>query len=160
MLSQPLFSEVQNRGDSMIFRAACVTLAVALGATAVVAQSSAISERKALMKSVGAAAKAGAGFAKGSTPYDNAKAVEIFATYASVAAKMPALFPDDSKTGGETTAAPKIWTDKAAFDGAMAKFGADSKAAQASVKDLEGFKAAFGAMCKHCGSCHESFRTK
>ena len=59
----------------MIFRAVCVTLAIALGATAVVAQSSAIAERKAVMKGVGAAAKTGAGFAKGSTPYDNAKAV-------------------------------------------------------------------------------------
>jgi cytochrome c556 len=142
----------------MIFRAVCVTLAIAFGATAVVAQSSAITERKALMKSVGAAAKAGAGFAKGATPYDNAKAVEIFVTYASVASKMPALFPDDSKTGGETTAAPKIWSDKATFNAAMAKFEAEAKAAQASVKDLDSFKVAFGAMGKNCGNCHETFR--
>lgn len=143
----------------MIFRAVCVTLAVALGATAVVAQSSAIADRKALMKQVGAAAKSGAGFAKGSTPYDNGKAVEVFAVYATVAGKMPPLFPDDSKTGGETTASPKIWADKAAFNSAMSKFEADAKAAQASVKDLDSFKAAFGAMGKHCGSCHETFRT-
>ena len=58
---------------------------------------------------------------------------------------MPGLFPDDSKSGGETTAAPKIWSDKAAFNAAFAKFEADSKAAQASVKDLDSFKAAFGA---------------
>jgi cytochrome c556 len=143
----------------MIFRAVCVTLAIALGATAVVAQSSAIAERKALMKSVGAAAKTGAGFMKGSTPYDNAKAVEVFATYASVAAKMPALFPDDSKTGGDTTASPKIWADKPAFLAAMAKFESESKAAQASVKDLDSFKAAFGNTGKLCGACHETFRT-
>ncbi len=144
----------------MIFRAACVTLAIALSATAVVAQSSAIADRKALMKSVGAAAKQGAAFAKGSEPYDNAKAVAIFVTYANVAAKMPALFPDDSKTGGDTTAAPKIWEDKAGFNAAMAKFEADAKAAQASVKDLDTFKAAFGGMGKNCGSCHEVYRTK
>jgi cytochrome c556 len=143
----------------MILRAVCVTLAIALGATAVVAQSSAIAERKALMKSVGAAAKAGAGFAKGSTPYDNAKALEIFATYASVAAKMPNLFPDDSKTGGDTTASPKIWAEKPAFVAAMAKSEADAKAAQGSVKDLDSFKASFSAMGKHCGSCHETYRT-
>jgi cytochrome c556 len=143
----------------MIFRAVCVTLAIALGATAVVAQSAAIAERKALMKSVGAAAKTGVGFVKGTTPYDNAKAVEVFAVYASVAAKMPALFPDDSKTGGETTASPKIWSDKAGFDASMAKFGAEAKAAQASVKDIETFKAAFGGMGKLCGACHETYRT-
>jgi cytochrome c556 len=142
----------------MIFRAVCVTLAVAFGATAVLAQSAAITERKAIMKGVGGAAKTGAGFAKGSTPYDNAKAVEVFVVYANAAAKMPALFPDDSKTGGETTAAPKIWSDKPAFLAAMAKFEADSKAAQGTVKDLDSFKAAFGAMGKHCGSCHETYR--
>ena len=142
----------------MIFRAVCVTLAVAFGATAVLAQSAAIAERKAVMKGVGGAAKGGAGFAKGTTPYDNAKAVEIFVVYANAAAKMPSLFPDDSKTGGETTASPKIWSDKAAFTAAFAKFEADSKAAQASVKDLDSFKAAFGAMGKHCGACHEAYR--
>lgn len=109
----------------MIFRAVCVTLAVAFGATAVLAQSASITERKALMKGVGGAAKTGAGFAKGSTPYDNAKAVEVFIIYANTAAKMPALFPDNSKTGGETTAAPRIWSDKAAFLAAMAKFEAE-----------------------------------
>lgn len=144
----------------MIFRAVCVTLAVALGATAVVAQSAAIAERKALMKSVGAAAKQGAAFAKGSEPYDNAKAVAIFVTYADVAGKIVNLFPDDSKTGGETTADPKIWSDMAGFKTAMGKFAADAKAAQASVKDLDSFKAAFGGMGKHCGSCHEAYRTK
>ena len=143
----------------MIFRAVCVTLAVAFGATAVLAQSAAIAERKGVMKGVGAAAKQGAAFAKGAEPYDNAKAVAIFVTYANAAAKMPSLFPDDSKSGGETTASPKIWADKAAFVAAFGKFEADSKAAQGSVKDLDSFKAAFGAMGKHCGSCHETYRT-
>lgn len=142
----------------MIFRAACVTLAVAFGATAVLAQSAAISERKQIMKGVGGAAKQGAAFAKGAEPYDNAKAVAIFVTYANAAAKMPGLFPDDSKTGGDTTASPKIWAEKPAFTAAFAKFEAESKAAQASVKDLDSFKAAFGAMGKNCGACHETYR--
>lgn len=142
----------------MIFRAACVVLAVALGTTAVVAQSSAIAERRQIMKGVGAAAKNGAAIAKGSEPYDNAKAVAVFATYASAAAKMPSLFPDDSKTGGDTTAAPKIWSDMAGFKAAFAKFEADAKAAETSVKDLDSFKVAFGGMGKNCGGCHESYR--
>ena len=100
----------------------CAALAVALGATAVVAQSKAIGERKEIMKGVGAAAKQGAAMARGSAPYDNAKAVEVFVIYANAAAKMPGLFPDDSKTGGETTAAPKIWEDMAGFKAAFAKF--------------------------------------
>lgn len=142
----------------MIFRTACVVLAIALGTTAVVAQSNAIAERKEIMKGVGAAAKNGAALVKGAEPYDNAKAVAVFATYAGAAAKIVNLFPEDSKTGGETTAAPKIWADMAGFKAAMAKFEADSKAAQASVKDLDSFKVAFGAMGKNCGGCHESYR--
>ena len=142
----------------MIFRTACVVLAVALGATAVVAQSNAIAERKQIMKGVGAAAKNGAAIAKGAEPYDNAKAQEVFATYASAAAKIVNLFPEDSKTGGDTTASPKIWSDMAGFKAAMAKFETDAKAAQASVKDLDSFKVAFGGMGKNCGGCHESYR--
>ena len=151
-------STFQTWGRHMIFRTACVVLAVALGATAVVAQSNAIAERKQIMKGVGAAAKSGAAFAKGSEPYDNAKAVAIFTTYATAAAKMPSLFPDDSKTGGDTTASPKIWSDMAGFKAAFAKFEADSKAAASSVKDLDSFKVAFSNMGKSCGACHENFR--
>ncbi len=144
----------------MIFRAACITIAVALGATAVVAQSNAIAERKEVMKGVGAAAKTGASMVKGEAPYDNAKAQAVFATYAAAAAKMPSLFPDNSKTGGETTAAPKIWEDMNGFKAAFAKFEAESKAAQASVKDLDSFKTTFAAMGKNCGGCHEVYRIK
>jgi cytochrome c556 len=142
----------------MIVRTVCVVLAVALSATAVVAQSKAIGERKEIMKGVGAAAKGGAAMARGSAPYDNAKAIEVFTVYANAAEKMPGLFPDDSKTGGETTASPKIWEDMNGFKGAMAKWGASAKEAQASVKDLDSFKTAFGAIGKQCGACHEVYR--
>jgi cytochrome c556 len=144
----------------MIVRTVCVVLAVALSASAVVAQSKAIAERKEIMKGVGAAAKEGAAMARGSAPYDNAKAVQVFVVYANAAGKMPGLFPDDSKTGGETTASPKVWEDAAGFKAAMAKFEADSKAAQTSVKDIDSFKVAFGAAGKACGGCHEVYRIK
>ena len=142
----------------MIVRTVCVVLAVALSATAVIAQSKAIGERREIMKGVGAAAKDGAGMARGSTPYDNAKAVQVFVVYANAAGKMPGLFPDDSKTGGETTASPKIWEDMAGFKAGFAKMEAEAKAAQASVKDIDSFKVAFGAMGKNCGACHEVYR--
>jgi cytochrome c556 len=145
----------------MIVRTAvCAVLAVALSAGAVIAQSKAIAERKEVMKGVGAAAKQGAAMARGSAPYDNAKAVEVFVVYANAAAKMPTLFPDDSKTGGDTTAAPKIWEDMAGFKAAMAKWGSDAKAAQTSVKDIDTFKTAFGEAGKQCGACHEVYRIK
>jgi cytochrome c556 len=142
----------------MIFRTACVTLAFALGATAVIAQSNPIAERREIMKGVGAAAKSGVALVKGAEPYDNAKAVAVFVTYANAAAKMPGLYPDNSKTGGDTTASPKIWDDMNGFKAAFAKFETEAKAAQASVKDLDSFKTAFGNMGKLCGACHEVYR--
>ena len=88
-----------------------------------------------------------------------AKAQAIFKTYADAAKKMPALFPDTSKTGGETTANPKIWEDQAGFKAAFAKFETDA-AAGATVANLDGFRTAFGAATKNCGTCHEVYRIK
>ncbi len=135
-------------------------VAIAIGVTAVVAQSDPIATRKQIMKNVGAAAKTGGGMAKGEAPYDQAKALEIFATFADAGAKMPGLFPEDSKTGGDTAALPAIWQNMADFKGKFDKFAADAKAAQASVKDLDSFKSAFGGITKNCGACHETYRAK
>jgi len=143
-----------------MIRTVLVVAGVALGVTAVAAQSDPIAARKALMKANGDQAKVGASFAKGEAPFDLAKAQAIFVTFADAAAKMPALFPDSSKTGGETTAAPKIWTDPAGFKAGFEKFGTEAKAAQGAVKDLDTFKATWSAITKNCGGCHESYRVK
>jgi cytochrome c556 len=144
----------------MLIRTACVVVAIAFSATAVIAQSDPISQRKETMKGVGGQARVGAQMVKGDAPFDLTKAKAVFATFASAAAKMPSLFPDNSKTGGETTAAPKIWEDMNGFKAGFAKFEAEAKAAEASVKDLDSFKVAFGNMGKNCGGCHETFRVK
>ena len=143
-----------------MIRTVLAVVAIAVGVTAVVAQSDPIATRKGLMKQMGAATKTGAGMAKGEAPYDQAKAQEIFATYIDVSTKMPDLFPDTSKTGGETTAAPKIWEDMAGFKAAFTKMSNEAKAAQTSVKDLDSFKGAFGGLTKNCGGCHETYRVK
>src|ERR1700758_3764196 len=111
--------------------------AVALAVTAVAAQSDPIAARKALMKKNGDEAKAGAAMAKGEAPFDLTKVHAIFATFADAAAKAPALFPDNSKTGGETAALPAIWENKADFDARFTKFGAAAKDAEGKVKDLD-----------------------
>ena len=97
--------------------------------------------------------------AKGDAAFDAAKAQAIFKTYADAARKMPGLFPDTSKAGGETTASPKVWEDQAGFKTAFAKFEADASAGT-SVASLDGFRTAFGAATKNCGTCHEVYRIK
>ncbi|MBI4273822.1 MAG: cytochrome c [Rhizobiales bacterium] len=144
----------------MLIRTSIAIVAIAFGVSAVIAQSDPTAARKALMKENGAQAKAGAAMVKGEAPFDLAKAKLVFTTYADAAGKMPGLFPDNSKTGGETTAAPKIWEDMNGFKAAFAKFGSESKAAADSVKDLDSFKAAFGNVGKNCGGCHELYRIK
>jgi cytochrome c556 len=135
--------------------------AVALGVSVAVAQQDVIKERKDIMKGNGDQAKIGAAMVKGEQPFDLAAAQKIFATYADAAAKMPALFPDNSKTGGDTAALPKIWEDSADFKAKFAKFGDDAKAAQASVKDLDSFKTAFADIGRNdCGGCHQVYRAK
>ena len=142
-----------------MIRTALVLAGLGLGLTAVMAQSNAITERQQTMKAVGAATREGAAMAKGEAAFDAAKAQTIFKTYADAAKKMPGLFPDSSKTGGETTAAPKIWEDQAGFKAAFVKFE-DDAGAGASVANLDGFRTAFGAATKNCGTCHEAYRIK
>jgi cytochrome c556 len=144
----------------MIIRTLLAVSAVAIGITAVAAQSDPIAARKALMKGNGDQAKIGGAMAKGEAPFDLAKAKTIFVTFADSAAKAPNLFPENSKTGGETAALPKIWEDMADFKAKFAKFGTDSKEAEGKVTDLDSFKAQFGAVVKNCGGCHELYRVK
>ena len=138
---------------------AAVVAAVAFGATAVVAQQNPIEARQALMKDNGKHAKLGAAMVKGEKPFDLAAAKEIFVTFEK-SVKAADLFPPDSKTGHDTTAAPKIWENMDDFKAKFVKFGADAKAAEASVKDLDSLKAALGVVGKNCGGCHETYRIK
>jgi cytochrome c556 len=140
----------------MLTVAACV-----VAASVALAQTNPIAARKALMKANGEQAKIGAAIAKGDAPFDAAKVQTIFVTFVEAAKKAPALFPDNSKTGGKTEALPAIWKNKADFEARLAKFGADAKAAQADVKDLATFKALWaGLIRKNCTGCHEKYVQK
>jgi cytochrome c556 len=144
-----------------MIRTAFAIGAIALGASIAVAEQDPIAARRALMKANGDEAKIGVAMVKGEAPFDLAKAQKIFATFEDAAQKMPGLFPETSKTGGETGARAEIWQNMDDFKGRFAKFAADAKAANADVKDLDSFKAAFGTIGKNdCGGCHEKYRVK
>jgi cytochrome c556 len=144
-----------------MFRTVSAIAVIALCAGAAFAQQDPIATRKALMKTNGDQAKIGASMAKGETPFDIEKARKIFTAFEDAATKAPSLFPDNSKTGGDTAADPKIWENIDDFKARLAKFGTDAKDAIAKVNDLDSFKAAFGAIGKNdCGGCHEKYRVK
>lgn len=118
-----------------------------------------IADRKAAMKSVGGAAKAASAMLKGEMDYDAAKALEALTTMNAVAKTFGTLFPEGTETGGETTAKDTIWSDRAGFDAAVAKFEADTAAGvSAAPADLDAFKVAFGAVGENCGACHKVYR--
>ncbi len=134
---------------------------IALGVGVAAAQQDPIAARKSLMKTNGDQAKVGAAMIKGEAPFDLDKARAIFASFGEAAIKEPSLFPDNSKTGGDTAADPKIWANMDDFKARFAKLGADAKDAAAKVTDLDSFKAAFGNIGKNdCGGCHEKYRVK
>jgi cytochrome c556 len=127
---------------------------------AVVAQSDPIATRRNTMKGVGQATRAGTQMVKGEAAFDLGKAQEILKTYAAAADTMHNHFPENSKTGGETTAAPAIWQNQADFRAKFDAWAADIKQAAAQTKDLDSFKAAFGNVTKACSSCHNTYRIK
>jgi len=148
-----------------MFRTVFAIIAIIFGLSVAVAQQDVIKQRKTLMKANGDQGKIGADMVKGDKPFDLAAAHKIFATFQDAAAKMPNLFPDNSKPAADSTddfnAGPKVWENMADFKERFAKFGQDAKAADASVKDLDSFKAAFTNIGKNdCGGCHETYRLK
>src|ERR1041385_8992905 len=103
----------------MIIRLVLAAAIAAIGVTAVVAQSDPIAARKALMKANGEQARNAREMIEGKKPFDLAAAKKVFQTFEEAAAKMPALFPDNSKTGGDTKALPVLWEKKSEFNAAF-----------------------------------------
>lgn len=141
-------------------RLVVVSVAMAVGVTAVLAQGDPIAQRRATMKGVGDATRSGNQMVKGEAPFDLAKAKDVLQTYAKAADTMHTYFPDTAKSGGETTASPKIWESQADFRKRFDDWAADIKKASAQTTDLNTFKDAFGTVTKACGGCHETYRIK
>src|SRR5262249_18614913 len=110
-----------QRGDLMIVRTVlAATAVIALAATAVVAQQDPIAARKELMKGNGRAAQLGTKMTKGEEPFTVEKGKSVFASYQKVATAHN-LWPDNSKTGGDTASLPAVWENKADFESRLTK---------------------------------------
>lgn len=128
--------------------------------TVVIAQSDPIAARRNIMKGVGAATRTGGQMAKGDIPFDLAKAQDVLKTYAAASENFHTYFPETSKTGGDTTAAPKIWESPDEFKARFVSWSEDIRKAADETKDLPTFRTAFGNVSKGCGGCHNTFRIK
>ena len=143
----------------MRLRIALAVTGLVISVGAVVAQSDPVKEREDLMKGNQKGADTVVAMMTGKAPYD-AKAVDAaFAQWADTAQKLPGLFPEGSKTGGDNRASPKIWLNKKDFDAKSAEFGkavADNRAK--AVASLEGLKAAIPMVGNGCDNCHKEYR--
>lgn len=127
--------------------------------TAVLAQNlTVIKEREGHFEAMGKAAKEPGAMFKGEAEFDLAKVQAALKTFQEKAALLPTLFPDDSKTGGDTEALPVIWDEKADFEGRFPKLAAAAKAAEGKITDADSFPDAWKEVVGNCSSCHKKFR--
>lgn len=131
-----------------------------VGVTASIAQGDPIAARKAMMKGVGGAMGPMAAMMKGERPFDLATVKAGIETMNKASKGFAPLFPATAKTGGESTADEKIWSDAAGWSAALKKFDTDTTAALAAIKDEASFKAEFGKVAANCGGCHNTYRIK
>lgn len=121
--------------------------------------SGAISERQTILEGFGDETRGVVGMLKGTAPFDLAKVKATLAAYSAGATKLPGLFPDNSKTG-KTAASPKIWDEKARFEGLFAKLKSDATATSAAITDEASFKAEYPKVLGNCKACHDDYRIK
>ena len=143
-----------------MLRVMAALAALALGATAVLAQNAAvIAQRKEAMKGFGDAVKAPGGMAKGETPFNADTVQASLKTIEATVGKVKNLFPDDSKTG-DTAALPAVFENKADVLARLDKLAQDAKAAEGAIKDEASFKAEWPKVVSNCGGCHKQYRSK
>jgi cytochrome c556 len=143
----------------MYFRTIFAIFAVALSAGVVIAQQDPVTTRENLMKENDKNAVLVVMMMRGKIPFDAAAVDAAFTQWGDTAQKLPGLFPENSKTGGDNRASPKIWLNKKGFDEKSAAFGkavADNR--DKAKASLDGLKAAIPQVGQACDNCHEDYR--
>lgn len=141
-----------------MIRTVLVMAAVAIGITAVVAQTDPIAARKDLMKQNNKYAKALNAMVRGESPFDATVVNAAFSQWADTAAKLGKLFPDNAKEGGNTRAKAAIWENRKDFDAKLAAFGKAVAAGKDKSGSLDALKTTFPAVNDACNNCHELYR--
>lgn len=143
----------------MFTRIIFTVLAVGLSVGVAIAQPDPVTVREDLMKKNNDHAKAVVQMMRGQAPFDAAAVDAAFKQWADTAQKLPSLFPDNSKTGGDNRASPKIWVNKKDFDAKAAAFAkAVAENHDSGKSSLEGLRAAIPVVGKACDDCHKEYR--
>ncbi|MGL4974334.1 MAG: c-type cytochrome [Bosea sp. (in: a-proteobacteria)] len=142
-----------------MIRMLVVAAVAVVGVTAAVAQGSPIEQRKALLKTFGAAVRDPGLMMRGEQPFDLAKVQASLKVFAEGSPKLIPMFPANSQTG-DTKALPAIWTEQDKFNAIFTKLAADSTAAMTSIKDEASFKTEMPKVLGNCGACHNAYRAK
>ena len=144
----------------MLIRNFFAAVVIAFATTSVIAQSDPIQTRRGLMKENDANARVIVQMMRGQIPFDAAKIEVAMAQWADTAKKLPDLFPDNSKAGGDTRATPKIWESKADFKDKADEFAASVAEYRGKIKDAEGLKTALNSIGQSCDNCHQLYRLR
>ena len=131
---------------------------MAVGVTAVVAQTDPIAARKDLMKQTNKYAKSVNGMVKGEVPFTSETVAAAYATWDNTATQFGKLFPDNAKEGGKTRAKAAIWQNRKDFDAKLAAFSKAVAEGKQKASSLDGVKAAMSAINTACNDCHELYR--
>jgi cytochrome c556 len=143
----------------MFGRITLAAFAVGLSAGVAIAQQDPVKTREDLMKENNNNARVVVQMMRGLAPFDAGKVDAAFAQWADTAQKLPGLFPENSKTGGDNRASPKIWLNKKDFDEKAAAFGkAVAETRDKAKASLDGLRAAIPVVGKSCDNWHEDYR--
>ena len=135
-----------------------ILLAAAFALPAAAQNVAPIKERQKILKAFGDATKEPGKMLKGEQPFDLAKVKAALKAYQEGTAKLPDLYPADSKSGGDTEALPVIWEKKDDFVGRYKKLGEDARKAEAAITDEISFIEEFPKVASNCGGCHKIYR--
>ena len=136
--------------------------AIVAGVTVVAAQSDTIKQRNALMSSMWKDGMAGPyRMANGREPFDQAKAEAGLAKMSEIAAKLPPLWPPNSKAVPplpKYSSSAKIWDNKPDFDAKLAALTKSINDNRGKAKDVDSLKGIVRDINQRCDSCHESYQ--
>jgi cytochrome c556 len=149
-----------------MIRTVLAVVTIVAGAAVAGAQSNPLQERNELMSTIWRnGLRPIMMMARGEEPYDKAKVQASFTVLTDSVAKLPPLWPADSKPPQPPTtkfySSSKIWDNKADFNSWIDQLKKDiSDNRTRATANLEGLKIAFEAINKTCDGCHENYRLR